>query len=389
MRNNILPEDVAPVIELLQQCDPRLTAGPSVLEFEKSWSNWLGVPYSVFVNSGSSANLACLAWLKNKFPDGGKVIVPPLTWSSDISSVYWMGFEPLFVDITLTTLACNENLIQDSLQLHSDIRAVFLTHAQGLNGLTKKISDLCDEHGIYLIEDVCESHGVRTHTGDKAGTHGALSCFSFYYAHHMSTIEGGMICTHDEDTYQFLRMIRSHGMLREVTDNNLRNDYIQKYPDLNPQFIFTYPGFNIRSNEISALIGLSQLRRLDDMIAKRVDNFSYFLDNLPTWAFSDFNLEGQSNYAFNLILKEPDPDLMRRIESIFFHETIEYRRGSAGGGNQLRQPYLQDYVTANSILPNVLAPVTDHIHFYGMYLGNYPELPRDELDYLLSVINRI
>jgi len=388
MRNNILSSDVEPVIELLKQADPRLTAGSKVLEFEEAWSKWLGVPYSVFVNSGSSANLLCLAWLKSKFPKGGKVIVPPFTWSSDISSVYWMGFDPLFVDITLQTLAIDEDLLLDEIKKHDDICAIFLTHAQGINGLTAKIIDVCDKNNILLIEDVCESHGVILHNGKKAGAQGHLSCFSFYYAHHMSTIEGGMVCTSDPETYQYLRMIRSHGMLRESTDAKYKDAVTESYPDLNPLFIFTSPGFNVRNTEIGALIGISQLKRLDSMVARRAENFEYFLNKLPSWGYKDFNLTGQSNYAFNLILQDKDPILMNKVEVTFHAEGIEYRRGSAGGGNQLRQPYVKHILKTN-LDPSVQAPVADHVHFFGMYLGNYPELERRELDYLLNVINSI
>ena len=386
MQNNIMPEDLQGVIELLQEKDPKLTSGPSVHEFEQVWSKWLDVKYSVFVNSGASSNLLALAWLKSHYPDGGRVILPPFTWSSDISSVYWMGFEPEFVDIKLSTLAIDEDLLEEVVEKHDDIRAVFLTHAQGINGLTPKIIELCKAHNIHLIEDVCESHGVKLHDGRKAGTEGVISCFSFYYAHHMSTIEGGMLCTNDPEVYQYLRMIRSHGMLREATDQNVRARFEQQYPDLNPLFIFTAPGFNVRNNEIGALIGLSQIKRLDKMIEKRIHNFNYFLKGLPNWAFKDFNLEGQSNYAFNLILNDPDDDLMGRLEASLHQNSIEYRRGSAGGGNQLRQPYVKSLVKFKDVIPELVTPVTDHVHFYGMYIGNYPELPQSDIDWLLEVI---
>ena len=193
MKNNLLQEDLKPVIELLMDKDPKLTAGPKVKEFEEAWSEWLGVKYSVFVNSGSSANLLCLALLKEKFPNGGDVIVPPFTWSSDISSIIWMGFNPLFIDISLSSLALNSDLVIEELESNKNIRAIFLTHAQGINGLDKKLLNYVEKHDIFLIEDVCESHGVIVDKGKKGGTFGDLSCFSFYYAHHMSTIEGGMI----------------------------------------------------------------------------------------------------------------------------------------------------------------------------------------------------
>ena len=204
----------------------------------------------------------------------------------------------------------------------------------------------------------------------------------------MSTIEGGMICTNDPDIYQYLRMIRSHGMLRESSDTEYKANMVATHPDLNELFIFTHPGFNVRNNEIGAIIGISQLKRLDSMIAKRAKNFEHFLANLPSWAYQDFDLAGQSNYAFNLILKDKDPHLMNKVESVFNKEGIEYRRGSAGGGNQLRQPYVQKILNTH-VDPSAHAPVADHVHFYGMYLGNYPDLEETELNYLLDVINSI
>lgn len=389
MRNNIQQVDLEPVISLLQQKDPKLTSGPSVLEFEQRWSDWLGVKYSVFINSGSSANLLALAWLKQEYPEGGRIVLPPFTWSSDISSAIWMGFNIEFVDINLSTLAIDEDKLENILDSYDDIRAVFLTHAQGINGLTPKIIELCSAKNIHIIEDVCESHGAKLNCGKKAGSHGIISCFSFYYAHHMSTIEGGMVCTNDPSVYQYLRMIRSHGMLREATDDRIKDKFINQHPDLNPLFIFTHSGFNVRNNEIGALIGISQLSRLDDMVAKRAANFDYFLSKMPSWVFTDFNLQGQSNYAFNLILNDPDPVLMKKVETTFNNEEIEFRRGSAGGGNQLRQPYVRSLPKFSKLDPSLAAPVADHIHFYGMYLGNYPELAKADIDYICNIINNI
>jgi CDP-6-deoxy-D-xylo-4-hexulose-3-dehydrase len=389
MKNNILREDLLPVIDLLSEVDPQLTAGPRVAEFEDAWSDWLGVKYSVFVNSGSSANLACLAYLKQKFPDGGKVVVPPFTWSSDISSTLWMGFTPLFVDISLNTLGLSGTQVIDQLKKDEDIVAVFLTHAQGLNGLDESLRDYCAENSVFLIEDVCESHGVSLRNGKKAGAHGDLSCFSFYYAHHMSTIEGGMVCTNDEEIYQFLRMLRAHGMIRECTNLNTRRKYVDRYPDLHEKFIFTMPAFNLRNNEIGALIGLSQLRRLDKMVEQRAQNFEHFLTRLPDWIFKDFLLHGQSNYAFNIILNDPDQERMHRLQQTLDQEGIEYRRGSAGGGNQLRQPYVRKLFRLSDSEISAKTPITDHVHFYGMYLGNYPGLSLEDIDNIASIIRRV
>ena len=372
MKNNILDTDLSPVISLLKEKDPKLTSGPNVKKFEDLWSEWLGVKYSVFINSGSSANLLCLALLKEKFPNGGDVIVPPFTWSSDISSIIWMGFNPKFIDISLSTLGLNSDLVIQELKKNKNIRAIFLTHAQGINGLDDKLLNYVKANNIYLIEDVCESHGVVLETGEKAGAVGDVSCFSFYYAHHMSTIEGGMVCTNDESTYESLRMLRSHGMVREMHNENHKQKWINDYQDLNEKFIFTKPAFNFRNNEIGALIGIEQLKRLDIMIKKRAENFEYFLDLLPDWCFKGFNLKGQSNYAFNVILNEPNQQLMNKLEKKLEENGIEYRRGSAGGGNQMRQPYVRKIYNFTEKDFKEISPVTDHVHFYGMYLGNYP-----------------
>ena len=389
MKQNIQRDDLDNVIELLKQDDPKLTAGPRVNEFEEKWSQWLGVKYSIFVNSGSSSNLLAIAWLKEQYPEGGRVIVPPLTWSSDVASVLWMGFKPIFVDIKLETLAIDEDLLEDTLKKYDDIKALFLTHAQGINGLTEKIVNLCRDNGIHLIEDVCESHGVKLFNNKKAGSEGIISCFSFYYAHHMSTIEGGMVCTNDENIYEYMRMARAHGMLRELRSTSVKNDYANKFPDLNPLFIFPLKGFNFRNNEIGAIIGINQLKRLDQMIKKRADNFSYFINGLPNWAFKGFNLEGQSNYAFNLILNKPDKKLMSKLEKALETNEIEFRRGSAGGGNQARQPYIKEQEEYKSYDPSKELPIADHIHFFGMYIGNFPELTKKEIDWLLEVINNV
>ncbi|MDC2963098.1 DegT/DnrJ/EryC1/StrS aminotransferase family protein [Prochlorococcus sp. AH-736-K15] len=389
MRNNILKSDLSPVIDLLRSEEPKLTSGPKVEEFEKEWSEWLGCKYSVFVNSGSSANLLCLALLKEKYPDGGKVIVPPFTWSSDISSLIWMGFEPFFVDINLKTLGLDSKKVINNLQTLNDVRAIFITHAQGLNALDSELIEFIDKNEIFLIEDVCESHGVVLPNQMKAGSYGDLSCFSFYYAHHLSTIEGGMICTNDESYYQILRMLRSHGMLRESNNNYLKDSITKKFPDLNPKFIFTRPAFNVRNNEIGAIIGLQQLKRIEQIVQKRASNFEKFLSLCPNWIFKDFLLDGQSNYAFNIILNEPDINLFKRLCDKFHEYRIEFRIGSAGGGNQMRQPYVREIINLTENEIKAIAPISDHVHFFGMYIGNFPDLGQSEIEWLCKVIKDV
>jgi len=311
MRNNILREDLDAVIEHLKQDDPILTHGANVRAFEAEWSEWLGVKYSVFVNSGASANLLTMAILKIRHPEGGEIIVPPLTWISDVASVLQNGFTPVFADIDPSTLAMDTTQILN--KITDKTRAVFLTHVQGFDGLTDELIDELQRRNIPLIEDVCESHGA-THNGKRVGSIGWISNFSYYYAHHMSTIEGGMVCTNDPEVYQQIRMLRSHGMVRESNDENVRAAYLAENPELNPDFIFAYPAYNVRNTEIGGIMGRSQLKRLDYIVERRTENLLRFLKKIDASKYrTDFKLEGSSNYAFNLILKDPDDGLVDRL----------------------------------------------------------------------------
>lgn len=382
MRNNILREDLDAVIEYLKQDDPILTHGANVRAFEAEWSAWLGVKFSVFVNSGASANLLTMAILKTRHPEGGEIIVPPLTWVSDIASVLQNGFRPVFADIDPCTLGMDPSQILS--KINDRTRAVFLTHVQGFDGLTDNLMEELKRRNIPLIEDVCESHGA-THNGKKLGSFGWISNFSFYYAHHMSTIEGGMVCTNDSEVYQQVRMMRSHGMVREADDPVMRKAHQMENPELNPDFIFAFAAYNARNTEIGGVLGRNQLKRLDRNVKLRTENLLRFLKQIdPNKYRTDFRLEGSSNYAFNLILKRPDDELVQRLMKKMRDSGVEFRRGSAGGGNQIRQPYLKGIVPDGH---HREFPETEHIHFYGFYIGNFPDLRAEEVDALCAILN--
>ena len=382
MRNNVTRQDLDAMIEHLKQDDPILTNGPKCREFEEAWSKWLGVKYSVFVNSGASANLLSMTMLKIKFPQGGEVIVPPLTWISDVASVIQCGFTPVFVDVDMDTLGMNPDSIIRAITPNT--RAVFLSHIQGFNALTDDLISTLARNNIPLIEDVCESHGAK-HGERLCGSIGWMSNFSFYYAHHMTTIEGGMICTKDEEVYNTLRMLRSHGMVRECGNEKMKLAYKIQYPQLNPDFIFAYPAYNMRNTDLGGILGLSQLPKLNENVKLRNRNHERFLSKLsPKKFFTGFKLIGSSNYAFNLILNDKDQDFANRIMSRMKEEGIEFRRGSAGGGNQTRQPYLEKYIPTNY---HLYFPNTEHIHFYGFYIGNFPSMQLDEVDFITKTLN--
>ena len=383
MHNNFTNTDMGAAIKMLKIKNEILTQSKYVKMFEKKWSRWLGIKYSVFVNSGSSANFLTMAALKILYGKG-EVILPALTWISDINSVIQNNFKPVFVDINPRNLCMSTNEIIK--KVNKNTLAVFITHAQGFNGLTTKLISFLKKRNVTLIEDVSESHG-STFKKKKLGTFGKISNFSFYYAHHMTTIEGGMICTNDKNIYEMLKMLRSHGMIRESNNLLFEKKIAKKYPYLSPKFIFLYPGYNFRNNEIGAVIGLSQLRSLDRNNNKRKENFRLFIKLLDNTKYrTDFDLEGSCNYAFPVILKTKSLKLRNYFEKNLTKNKIEFRRGSAGGGNQLRQPYLKEI--AKKINLKTFIEV-EHIHFFGYYVGNYPSLSKSKIKKICNILNRI
>jgi CDP-6-deoxy-D-xylo-4-hexulose-3-dehydrase len=292
------------------------------------------------------------------------------------------GFKPVFVDIDLSTLGMNTDKIIK--KINKNTRAVFLSYIQGFNCLSLKLINFLKDKKIPLIEDVCESHGARF-KNKKLGSFGWTSNFSFYYAHHMSTIEGGMICTNDRLAYNNLLMLRSHGMIREMEDKNHQRKILKQNPNLNLKFIFQHAGYNLRNTEIGAILGITQLKRLDSNIESRNKNLNFFLNNLDDkFFYKDFLLNGSSNYAFNVILKNKNKKQLYKICKNMEKNGIEYRVGSAGGGNQLRQPYVKSLIKLKNFknYKNV-----EHIHFYAFYIGNYPDLSQKDILFITKVLN--
>ena len=386
MYNNISSEDLKAIKRFLKKKNIVLTQSKKIKEFEKKWSKWLGVKYSTFVNSGSSANFITLSILKilNKNKKKNEIIVPTLTWVSDISSVIMNGFKPIFVDINFENLSMNIDQVLK--KISKKTLAVFMTHSQGFNGLNEKLIKNLKRKKIHLIEDVCESHGAKF-ANKKLGTFGLISNFSFYYAHHLTTIEGGMVCTNNKRVYELSRILRSHGMLRESGNKSFENKIKNKYRNLSPQFIFLYPSFNFRNTEIGAVIGLNQLKQLNKNNSIRSKNFKLFLkliDGKKYW--KNFDIEGNSNYAFPIILRTKNIKKRDLFEKKLKEKGIEFRRGNAGGGNQLRQPYLKKFSKSLNLrkYKNV-----DHIHFFGYYIGNYPVLKKTKIIAIVNILNNI
>lgn len=380
MDNNITKQDIKNLIEFLKTSN-KFTFGEKVKEFEKAWSEWLGIKYSILVNSGSSANFVTMKALAL---NNEKVIVSPLGWPSDITSIIDNGGIPEFIDINPRTLALDTNKVIDYIETNGKPKVIVLTHILGLCGLTSKLLTYIKKNNIILIEDVCESYGA-TINRKKLGTFGDMSVFSFYYGHHMTTIEGGMISTNNKDLAEKCFMIRDHGMIRSLDES--KKKHLQKqYKELEPNFIFLTSGYNFRPTEITGIVGLSQLQRLDGKIKIRQENLTIWLDTLNPEIFkTDFHIGGNSSYALLLQLIKPNKNLWARICNYLTKNNIEFRQGFSGGGNQLRQPYLKQF---NNFDKDKFKNV-EHVHKFGMYLGNYPSLKRNQIITLANELNNL
>lgn len=383
INDNITDTDKQALIDFLSQENVRFTQGPKVREFEKQWSKWLGVEHSVMVNSGASANYV-MAAIMHHLLGPGEVIVPPVSWVSDVAPLVQMGMTPVFVDVAPQNFAITADQIRGAITPKT--KGIILVHALGFNALSDDIIQIADENNLMLIEDCCESHGA-TFKGKQIGTYGAMSNFSYYFGHHMTSVEGGTVCTDSEELYELAKMFRSHGMIREASPE-LAQWYHQEYPDLNPLFTFAVPGFNVRSTELNAVIGLNQLSRLDTNIESRRQNFELWVSSLDSQKYwTDYQLEGNSSFALPLVLQNKSAQLLNSVCNILSNMSVEYRIGTVGGGSQARQPYLRSGKYDYRIVGDL--SVTNHIHEFGLYVGNHPELTKEQITALASALNEL
>ena len=359
----------------------RFTNGPKVKEFEKIWSEWLGVKHSVMVNSGASGNYISIAMVK-ELMGTGEVIVPPIGWVSDISSVAQLGMTPVFVDVSLDDFNITAENIKRAIT--KDTKAIVLVHTLGFPAINDEIIQLAKENNIMLIEDCCEAHGA-TYKDQRVGSFGDISLFSFYFGHHITTIEGGIICVNDDKLYDLAKLFRSHGMTREASPE-LQRDYKLMYPNLNPLFTFAVAGFNMRSSELNAVLGIEQMKRLDYNIERRRENLNIWLDNLDSSKFiTSFRRQGNSSFALPLMMQGITRDKLNSVCIILEEEGVEYRLGTAGGGSQARQPYLKKF---KHKINGKLAQA-NYIHDNALYVGNHTDLTEEQIVNLCKKLNNV
>ena len=361
MQTAITDADKKAMIDFIQSSD-RYTCGNMVKQFEDAWSEWLGCKYSLYVTSGSTANLLLMAAVKELYdiPNGSKVLVPACTWVTNVAPVFQVGLEPVFCDVDLERYSFDINSLPNE-----DIKIVFVTHLLGLNAPLEKLKERYP-NAIFL-EDICESHGVKGPDGKKRGSSGTGSTFSFYYGHHMTTIEGGIISTDNELLYELMKIKRSHGMARLLSPKYYE-EAINKYPKIDPSFLFLTDGYNFRNTELNAVLGIEQLKRLDENIETRRDNFRCFMEHLDTELFYiPFDDPGNSSFAFPLICKKPED--MPKLKAIFAELGVEYR--PIVSGNLLLHPFLEKWKDSVDV------PNANLLNDNGVYIGNNHFVTKD------------
>ena len=359
----------------------RFTNGPKVRQFESEWSEWLGSKHSLYVSSGSTANYLLLSSVKELYglKDGDKVLVPADTWVTNVGPVIQLGFTPIFCDINLQNFSFCEDDLEYIAKKHPDIKLIFITHLIGYPANRDKYFELFPN--AIILDDVCESHGCKNPDGTKVGSDSLGSTFSFYFGHHISTIEGGMISTNNYDLYDLMRIKRSHGLARE---SEKFQTYIDRYPEISKQFMFVTDGYNFRNTELSAVLGISQLKRLDKYIENRNKNYFKFTNLIKKYS-SKFAIPEYSgfvsNFCFPLLCK--DHNTAQFLRSKFDENGIEHR--PIIGGNLLKQPFLNGYnIDTQKENLNV-----DFVHYNGIYLGNNHFIGNKEIQLLNSILEKL
>lgn len=358
----------------------RFTNGPKVVEFEKKWSAWLGVKHSLFVSSGSTANFLLIAAIKELYnlQNGDKVLLPACTWVTSVAPIIQLGLTPIFCDISLSNYCIDEKDLESIKEKHPDIKLVFTTHLLGFHSNIDQIQNIFPD--AIVAEDCCESHGVLNQDNQRTSKSSQAMTFSFYYGHHMTTIEGGMISTNNSELYELMRMKRSHGFAREASKEKF-NYYKDKYDSILPSFLFVTDGYNFRNTELSAVLGISQLKRLDSFIQKRKINYKKYLNlisNYPDKFHIPEDYPGISSFSLPFICK--NLETFEVLKKQFDLHKIEYR--PIVGGNLLNQPFLKDYSFGyEKTNYNV-----DLLQEFGLYVGNSQYVGDKEFEVLEKIL---
>jgi len=362
----------------------KLSIGSQCQIFEKNFTKYQGRKHCVFVNSGSSANLALIQALYNlgKISKGDNIGFSAVTWATNVMPIIQLGFNPVPIDIELDTLNISSKKLVEVLK-STKIKVLFLTNLLGFCDDIDVIARVCREKNIILIEDNCESFGT-VYKGRKLGNWGYASTFSFYVGHHMSTVEGGAVVTDNEDLETMLQMVRAHGWDRNLT--NQKQLKIRLKHNVNSSFYSRYTfyelGYNLRTTEIQGFLGNIQLRYLDKIVKKRQSNFLYMAKSIYSRSDLYFpirfeHIDVVSNFAVPVICRS---EKIRDKLVALCDGIVEIR--PIVGGDMTSQPFFKKYVNRSDNFKNTNARL---IHDQGLYFGNNPELTIKEMDLIVNI----
>lgn len=355
---------------------PKLTKGQKTLSFEKRFASIIGCKHAVFCNSGSSANLLTTsALIQSGLMRNNKIVVPQVSWSTTVFPAMQLGLNPIMCDCDSLNLGIDVDNLLEIIEEEKP-SALILVHVLGFDSSVQKIKDICEQNNILLIEDTCESLGSVV-AGKMLGSYGLASTFSFYFGHHISTIEGGMVCTNDDYLAEVLKMIRSHGWDRDI-DEEAKQKYRSKYnvKEFDSLYKFYYQGFNLRSTDLQAFIGLSQLTKIKQIANKRHENFNRYLELIDNKFWKPvLNQEIVSNMGYPLILSNRE-----RVYQELKNNNIESRplvSGSMGTQPAWSKTYGESRMKNSTI-----------VNDKGMYVPNHGDLSNEDIEKICSIINK-
>jgi CDP-6-deoxy-D-xylo-4-hexulose-3-dehydrase len=378
LQENVISEaDLVGLVDFIQHTK-RFTQFSKVKEFETAFSRWQGCRYSVFVNSGSSANLLLVNALKELrgWRTGDEILVPAVTWPTTVTPIMQCGLEPVFVDASLTDLGLDCD--QVARKISPRTRGIFVAHLLGFPADVKRLEQIIAGRDIAIIEDACESQGA-TIDGRKVGSLGSAGTFSFYWGHHMTSVEGGMLCTNDEELYKVCVLKRSHGLARELPAE-YHDALKERYRDIDFSFLFLTDGLNVRNTEFGAVLGLLQLDRLNEYIRIRNENYARFADLCDRYADDLLVLRSPGVSSFVLPFLFRNGTRKRMFEQVIHDAGIESR--PLISGNLLRQPFLRQYYDPDDFAN------ADFLHANAFYIGNNQFVTAERLAVLEALMAR-
>ena len=383
--------EVIEVIETLMHPE-RLTLNASgdlkTYRFEDKWANFIGTKNGIMVNSGSSANLVAFYVLtnpsiENKINFGDEVITTALTWGTSVTPLYALGLKPIFVDANLEDYSIDTKKIEAAITPKT--KAILAVHLLGFPCNMDEIMRIAKKHNLFVIEDCCESHGAEWN-GKKVGSFGDISTFSFYISHHITTIEGGMVMTNNDDYAELARIIRSQGVMRNVKSQKYKAEINSRYPEIDPRFLFANTGYNFRPTEMEGSFGIVQLQRFDEFFRKREINASFFTTELDKYSkyLSLPKVRSDSRaawFSYPIFVKKTAP--FRKEELVDFLESKGIETRPIMAGNFTRQPaaYLYDFSISGGLVN------TEQIHSNAFLIGTHAGIGEEERSYVASAFN--